>query len=89
MFESLCIQIGSGKNSEDIDEQHIRISITIKWQSGRDFPRGAMRNGLMDGTKFQFEEKKGYLFLLLCIANTTEDCQTLQKSFRIWKNKME
>jgi hypothetical protein len=32
--------------------------MTIKNQSEQDFPRGAMRNGLIDGTKCQSEERK-------------------------------
>jgi hypothetical protein len=52
--------------------------MTIKNQSERDFPRGAMRNGLIDSTKCQSEERKGNLFLLLCIANTTHGSEKLQ-----------
>ncbi len=33
MFESLCMQTGSGKDCDDIDKQHIQISIIIKRQS--------------------------------------------------------
>ena len=52
----------------------------IKQQSKRDFPRGAMRNGIIDGTKCQAEEKKGNLFLLLCIAHTTDGNDKLQRA---------
>jgi hypothetical protein len=37
-----------------------------------------MRNGLINGTKFQSEERKGKLFLLLCIANMTHGSEKLQ-----------
>ncbi len=37
-----------------------------------------MRNGLIDGTKCQSEERKVNLFLLLCIANTTHGGEKLQ-----------
>jgi hypothetical protein len=50
----------------------------IKRQSERDFPQGALRNGIIDSTKCQSEERKGNLFLLLCIANTTEGSLKLQ-----------
>jgi len=56
IFESICIQIGSGKDRDDIDKQHIRMYLAIKRQSERDFPRGAMRNGLKDRMKCQSEE---------------------------------
>jgi hypothetical protein len=49
-----------------------------KRQSEQDFPRGSMRNGLIDGTKCQSEEKKGNFFLLLCIANTTDGSRKLK-----------
>ena len=65
MFESLRAQLGSGKNRDNIDKLHVRLYMTIKNQSEPDFPRGAMRNGLIDGTKCQSEERKGNLFLLL------------------------
>ena len=72
IFESLRNQIGSGKDRDDIDKQHVRMYMIIKLQSERDFPWGAMRNGLIDGTKCQAEERKGNLFLLLCIEHTTD-----------------
>ena len=53
MYESLGEQIG-GRNDRDlIDRQHILMSNLIKTQSDCDFPRGSMRNGLIDGTKCQ------------------------------------
>jgi hypothetical protein len=52
----------------------------INQQSERDFPRGAMRNGLIDGTKCQAEESKGTLFRLLCIAHTTNGSIKLQRA---------
>lgn len=80
MFESLGDQIGSGKVRDDIDKQHVRMYMIIKRQSERDFPRGAVRNGLLDGTKCQAEERKGNLFLLLCIAHTAEGSNKLQQA---------
>ncbi len=58
MFESLQWQIGGGKIRDDIDKLHIRIYMSTKRQSERDFPRGAIRNGIIDGTKCQTEEKR-------------------------------
>jgi hypothetical protein len=52
----------------------------IKRQSEQDFPRGAMSNGLIDGTKCQSEERKSNFFLLLCIANMAEGSRILQKA---------
>jgi hypothetical protein len=78
IFKSLQLQIGSGKICDDIDKLHVRVYISIKRQSECDFPRGAMRNGIIDGTKCQLEQRKGHLFLLLCIANTTKGSLKLQ-----------
>jgi len=70
MFESLQLQIGGGTIRDDVDKFHIRVYMfVVKRQSERDFPRGAIRNGIIDRTKYQSEERKGNLFLLLCIAN--------------------
>ena len=46
-----------------IDQLHIEISNFIKRQSECNFPRGSMRNGLIDGTKCQSSERKGNLVL--------------------------
>ncbi len=50
MFELLCHQLGAGKDRDDIDWEHIVVSNIIKHQSERDFPRGPICNGLIDGT---------------------------------------
>ncbi len=89
MFESLHVQIGSGKDRDDIDKLHIKISLVIRRQSERDFPRGAMRNGLIDGTKCQAEERRGNLFLLLCIAHTVEGSKILRKGLQYLNNKWQ
>ncbi len=80
IFESLRNQIGSGKDHNNIDKKHVRMYMIIKQQSERDFPRGAMRNGLIDGTRCQAQERKGNLFLLLCIAHTTNGSNKLQRA---------
>jgi hypothetical protein len=93
MCESLQWQIGSGKIRDGIDKLHVRVYMTIKRQSERDFPRGAMRNGIIDGTKCQSEERKGNLFLLLCISNTIEGRMKLQDTLdnnsSKWKKMLE
>jgi hypothetical protein len=72
---------------------HIRVYMFIKRQSECDFPWGAIRNGIIDGTKCQSEERKGNLFLLLCIANTTEGRMKLQTALNHnsskWKKMQE
>ncbi len=53
MFELLHYQLGGGKDHDYIDREHVVVSNIIKHQSERDFPRGSMQNGLIDGTKCQ------------------------------------
>jgi hypothetical protein len=50
IFELLHVQIGCGKDRDEIDKYHIQIPLIIICQSERDFPHGAMRNGLINGT---------------------------------------
>ncbi len=56
IFESLQLQIGGGRVCDDIDKLHVRVYMCIKRQSERDFPRGSLRNGIIDSTKCQSEE---------------------------------
>ncbi len=53
MFESLCLHLGGSIDQDYIDQEHIGISNIIQRQSEHNFPRGLMRNGLIDGTKIQ------------------------------------
>ncbi len=53
MFELLRTQLGGGKDREEIDQLHVVLSNLIKRQSERNFPRGSVRNRLIDGTKCQ------------------------------------
>jgi hypothetical protein len=93
MFESLRHQIGGGQDREFIDQLHVDISNIIGRQSERDFPRGSMRNGLIDGTKCQSSERKGNLFRLLCIAHTSSGGSVLKRSLKLkerrWKQFIE
>jgi len=72
MLESLQGLMSGGKSREDLDNQHVRMFHSIRRQSERDFPRGALRSGLIDTTRCQSSERKGNFFLLLCIANTAD-----------------
>jgi hypothetical protein len=72
MFKSLCYHLGGGIDRDYIDQEHIVVNNMKKKQSGHDFPRGLMQNGLIDGTKYQSSEHKGNLFQLLCIAHQTK-----------------
>ncbi len=89
MFESLRQQIGGGKDRDFIDQEHVIISNIIKQQSEQDFPRGSMRNGLIDGTKCQSSERKGNLFCLMCIANTTNGKNVLKNSSNLSDSRWE
>jgi hypothetical protein len=74
MFESLRDQMGSGKDRDLIDRQHILISNLIKRQSECNFPQGSMRNGLIDGTKMSAFRTKGKFVLttVYCTYNKME-----------------
>ncbi len=87
MFESLQHSMRGGQDRDLIDQQHIEISNLLKRQSERDFPRGSMRNGLIDGTKCQSSERKGNLFQLLCIAHTTIGSSIMTRSLSYPKPK--
>jgi hypothetical protein len=82
MFLSLRSIFGTGKDGMDkrdlLDKLHQRLTGDIQRQSERDFPRGSARNGLLDGTKCQSNERRGNLFLLLCIAHTTAGKKALK-----------
>jgi hypothetical protein len=62
MFESLRFHLGGGIDRDYIDQEHVVVNNMIERQSKCDFPRGSMRNGLIDGTKCQSSERKGNLF---------------------------
>ncbi len=87
MFESMHVQIGCGKDRDEIDKCHIRISLIIRRQSEHDFTHGAMRNGLINGTKCQAEGRRGNLFLLLCIAQRLEGSEILRKGLQYSQHK--
>jgi hypothetical protein len=82
IFESLRDQMGGGKDRVLIDNQHVLITNLIKRQSEHEFPRGSMRNGLIDEIKCQSSERKGNLFQLLCIAHTTNGSHVIKRSLK-------
>jgi hypothetical protein len=71
MFELLRHQLGGGNDRHFIDQENIIIFNIITRQSERDYPRGSMQNGLIDGTKCQSSEQKGNLFWLMCMSHRT------------------
>jgi hypothetical protein len=87
MFELLCVRIGCSKDRDEIDKYRTQISLIIRRQSECDFPRGAMRNALIDGTTCQAEERGGDLFLLLCIVHSLKGSEVLQKGLQYSQHK--
>ena len=71
ILESLQDLISGGSCRVELDYEHRRMYRALKWQSERDIPRGAIRSGLIETTRCQSSERKGNLFILLCIAHTT------------------
>jgi hypothetical protein len=93
VFQSMQWYIGETKLRDEIDKMHVRMLLDVKRQSDRDFPRGSMRNGIIDDTKCQAEERKGNLFLLLCIGSTVLGGEKLQSALRYddrtWKKWLQ
>ena len=79
MMESLRLLLPGGKFRSELDDAHIMMSYTIKGQSERDLPRGSIRNGIIDTTRCQSSERRGNLFLLVCIAHTLSGAQLLKQ----------
>ena len=78
MMESLRLLLPGGRSIAELNELHVRTTYCIKRQSERDFPRGSIRNGIIDTTRCQSSERRGNLFLLLCIAHTVDGSRILQ-----------
>lgn len=87
IFESLQNQLGAGKSRVELDMQHVRLFDIIRRQSERDTPRGAARNGIIDSTRCQSSERKGNLFMLLCIALTVDGELILQNELGLTNNQ--
>lgn len=78
MQESLQNRTSAGQSRDSLNDQHCRLFNDIRRNSERDLPRGATRSGLIDSTRCQSSERKGNLFLMLCIATTVNGRQILQ-----------
>jgi len=89
MFRVIADRVGAGMVRDDLDNQHVRMMKSLQRQSERDFPRGATRNGIVDGTKCQASERRGNLFSLTCIVHTKDGLvlkEGLQMSDDEWRN---
>ena len=82
MFKSLKLILGVACLLI-LDALHKQLSKDIDRQSERNFPRGSIRNGLLDGSKCQASERRGNLFRLLCIAHTEEGYNALCESWEM------
>ncbi len=82
MFQFMQWYIGASKLRDEIDKMHIQMLFDVRRQSDRDFLRGSIRNGIIDDMKCQSEERKGNLFLLLCIGSTALGGEKLQTALR-------
>ena len=81
--------MGAGINRNNLDQQHVRMQKSLRRQSERDIPRGATRNGIVDGSKCQASERRGNLFSLACIAFTDDGKiikEGMQWSEHEWRN---
>jgi len=83
MYESLRLHLGGSIDQDYIDLEHVVVSNIFQRQSECDFPRGLMRNGLIDGTKIQSSKRKGNLFQFLCIAHRTKAKTILKNSLQL------
>ena len=72
MVESLKYRVPGGRTVVELNTQHERMFNRMRRQSMRDVPRGSVRNGLLETTRCQSSERKGNMFLLLCIAETAD-----------------
>ena len=83
MFSTLKAMFGTRKRGKrhrrTIDALHRMINAEIDRQSDRDFPRAALRNGLLDGTKVGASEIRGNLHRLLCISYTVSGQEALRQ----------
>ncbi len=87
IFKSLQHQLGAGQSRVELDKQHVRLFDIICRQSERDTPRGAAQNGIIDSTRCQSSERKGNLFMLLCIALTSDGELILMNELGLTNNQ--
>ena len=81
-FESMNHMFGESKPAKrartSLDKLHQQINADIAHSRDRDFPRGSVRNGIVDGTKCQSEERVGNLFRMVCMAHTKKGRDALK-----------
>ena len=74
MIATLGKMIGSNTLGERIKEKigllHMKLYDDMKRKSERDFPLGAKRTSILKNTKVGASERRGNLFILLCISCT-------------------
>jgi hypothetical protein len=83
IFHVMAELLGSGIIRNEIDQQHVTVTKALRRQSERDTPRGATRNGVVDGTKCQASERRGNLFSITCMAHTTIGKKVLKEGLRL------
>ena len=86
MFQVMAECLGCGIIRNDLDQQHVIMTKALRRQSDQDTPRGATRNGVLDGTKCQALERRGNLFSIACIVHTTHG-KRLKEGLRMSNNK--
>ena len=87
LFQVMASRMGGGILRNELDMQSIRMQKSLRRQSQRDFPRGATRNGIIDGTRCQASERRGNLFVLACISFTTEGMTVLKQGLGMTDNE--
>ena len=65
MQEALQGLMSGGASRNNLDAQHVRVYNSIRCQSERDFPHGAVCSRLIDSTRCQSSEKNGNFFPLM------------------------
>ena len=96
MVESLQCRIPGGRTVVDLNNQHERMFNRMRRQSMRDLPRGSVWNGLLETTRYQSSERKGNMFLLLCIAESADGelilrhhLNYMNKHWKQWKELLK
>jgi hypothetical protein len=86
MVESLkntICDVGDGKKLlNQIEKLHQTLYYDMKRNSERDFPRGSARNGALKNTLVSATERRGNMFLLLCLCHTDVIREPLEATLR-------
>ena len=59
-------------SKQSLDDLHKHFHNTMSHNSERDIPKGASRSSLLQDTKIGAMERRGNLFILLCVMHTSE-----------------